>query len=250
MKYCILEIAYDDSFHGFQKQPEIRTVQGVILDKLKPLGITKIYGSSRTDAGVRSSSTIIELQYEDCYKICKIIDSINGIYVLSYAESDHFIKLRGNQTKVYVYVYPKPLEEETLKHVINELISSTLSNFSRSPDKKVILDSLDFRIGLNQTLLIFRGKSFSWNFVRIASETIIKRVEKAINDSEWNDLLNGRRRYRFKGKASNLILIKTKINLPMKKWNSSKNDYLYNKYLVLNYWLKGIGIEMNLLDFS
>lgn len=28
MKYCLLDIAYDDSFHGFQLQPDVKTVQG------------------------------------------------------------------------------------------------------------------------------------------------------------------------------------------------------------------------------
>lgn len=57
MRRIALIIAYDGSFfQGWQKQPEVRTVQGEIEKALSEIAKTKIntIGSSRTDAGVHA----------------------------------------------------------------------------------------------------------------------------------------------------------------------------------------------------
>ena len=57
MSNILLTIAYDGSgFHGWQKQPSVRTVQGVIEEALEKItGKTiQVEGTSRTDAGVHA----------------------------------------------------------------------------------------------------------------------------------------------------------------------------------------------------
>ncbi|MBP3815938.1 MAG: tRNA pseudouridine(38-40) synthase TruA [Firmicutes bacterium] len=57
MKNVLLTIEYDGSaFHGWQEQPGLRTVQGVLQDALSTvLGFdVKVNGTSRTDAGVHA----------------------------------------------------------------------------------------------------------------------------------------------------------------------------------------------------
>ena len=57
MSNILLKIAYDGSgFHGWQKQPGVRTVQGVLEEKLETVigAPVQIEGTSRTDAGVHA----------------------------------------------------------------------------------------------------------------------------------------------------------------------------------------------------
>ena len=62
-------MAYDGHlFHGFQLQPDQRTVQGTIEDALKKM--TKgqrviVQGSGRTDAGVHAVGQVIHFDYLD-----------------------------------------------------------------------------------------------------------------------------------------------------------------------------------------
>ncbi len=245
MKYCLLNIAYDDSFHGFQIQPGVRTVQGEILNALKPIGINKIVVSSRTDSGVRASSNIIELKTEDCLKVCRIVDTIEGIYVKGYRESDEYIKLRGKVIKHYLYIHPEPLDKIQLEKTIGEFMSSDYSLFSREPERKVILDKISFSIFHSYSAFIFIGRSFSWNFVRISAENIIKRSKGEIDAEEWSDLLQGKGKFRFKGKAENLILFRTDFDSGMTDYKSRKLDYLRQKEILTLYWLNGIGIDID-----
>lgn len=245
MKFCLLNIAYDDSFHGFQKQPDARTVQGEILNALRPIGIDKIVVSSRTDSHVRSCSNIIELKTDDCLKVCRIVDSIEGIFVKGYAMSDEYVKLRGKVIKHYLYIHPEPLDRIQVEKAINDFISSNYSLFSREPEKKVILDNLSFSIFPSYSAFTFVGRSFSWNFVRISVENIIKRSEGKIDDEEWSELLQGKRKFRFKGIAENLILFRTELGLEMKEYQSRKLNFLKEKEILTLYWLKGLGVDID-----
>ncbi len=244
MKYCLLNIAYDSSFHGFQVQPELRTVQGEILKALKPIGIEKVIASSRTDSNVRACSNIIEVKADDCLKVCRIVDSINGIIVRGYFASDEYVKIRGKIRKEYIYVYPSKLDYDITERAVNDYLKSNYSIFSKDPGRKVILESLTFKIFRSSTIFIFKGKSFSWNFVRISSENIVKRSEGKIGDNEWLNLLNGTKRYRYKGKGSNLILYNSEIELNMTPYHSKKIENLMNNERLILYWLKGIGVEI------
>ena len=57
MRNILLTIAYDGSrFHGWQRQPGVRTVQGILDEALERItgGPVKLEGTSRTDAGVHA----------------------------------------------------------------------------------------------------------------------------------------------------------------------------------------------------
>jgi|YelNatPaOPRAMG01_1025707.scaffolds.fasta_scaffold00397_8 tRNA pseudouridine38-40 synthase len=245
MKYCLISIAYDESFSGFQVQPNVRTVQGEIMEKLKPIGIRKVVASSRTDSHVRASSNIIEVKYNDCQKVCKIIDSIRGIVVNGYIPSDQYVKLRGKVTKHYIYIHPEPLNQHSVNKAIDDFLSSNYSLFSKEPGKKVLLDSLRFRNSRCYSTFLFIGRSFSWNFVRISAENIIKRSRGEIDDEEWSELLQGLRKYRFKGGAENLILLKSDIGSEMIKFNSKNLNRIVETEIRKLHWLEGLGIDID-----
>lgn len=253
MKYCLLNIAYDNTFYGFQVQPNVSTVQGEILKALFPIGIKKIYGSSRTDSNVRSASTVIEMECEDVSKVCKIVDSVKGVVVRGYFESDSFVNLRHSLQKEYLYIHNSQLNKKTLQKTIREFMKGNVSEFSKNPEKKVILSKISFSIKKSHSLLLFRGKSFSWNFVRIAAETIIRRSEGEIDDAEWSDLLSGSKRSRYKGNANNLILLNTRSPFKFADYRSKNLKVLRLRIFQDFYWLAGFdGVTGDLaesLDF-
>jgi tRNA pseudouridine(38-40) synthase len=240
MKYCLLNIAYDNSFFGFQLQPSVTTVQGELLKALSPIGIKKIYGSSRTDSHVRSASTIIEMECSDISKVCRIVDSVKGIVVRGYFESDKFINLRHSLEKEYLYIFNGRLNKKTMQKTIREFLKGKVSGFSRDPGRKVILSKISFSIKNSSSLLLFSGKAFSWNFVRIAAETIIRRSEGKIDDEEWTNLLSGLKRSRYKGDANNLILLSTRPPFRFKEYKSKNLKAIQARIFQDFYWLAGL----------
>ncbi len=244
MKYCLLNIAFDNTFHGFQYQPKLRTVQGELLKALSPIGIERVYGSSRTDSHVRASSSIIEVEYDDPLKVCKIVDSLEGIAVLGYFETDKFINIRKSLSKEYIYFCDKSLDRQSLMETITEFLGGKMECFSRDPAKKVVLTGIRFYVGKSFTILLFEGRSFSWNFVRISAETIIKRVEGKIPDEEWSELLSCKRRARFKGSAENLILFKTKAPFEFSQYKSRNINKIRSRIFQDFYWLVGVNAEV------
>lgn len=248
MKYCLLRIAYDNSFHGYQIQPNVLTVQGEILKALSPIGVKKIYGSSRTDSRVRSASTIIEVKHDNAVKVCKIVDSIKGIFVRGYYESNEFVSLRNSIEKEYLYAHDGKIDGNKLSETIDEFLGGNIDNFSKDPDKKVILTSITFSNRETRTLLLFRGKSFSWNFVRISAYTIIRRAEGKVSQREWKEMLSGSMKSRFKGDANNLILIRTKLPFEFNNYDSKKFRTLQSEISRDLFWFAGIEEDLGGLN--
>jgi tRNA pseudouridine38-40 synthase len=249
MKFCLINIAYDNTFFGFQLQPNVTTVQGELLKALSPIGIKKIYGSSRTDSHVRSASTIIEMECNDITKVCKIVDSVKGIIVRGYFESDEFINLRHSFEKEYLYIFNGRLNQKMVQRAIREFLKGELSGFSRDPRRKVLLSNISFSVKNTTTLFLFSGKAFSWNFVRIAAETIIRRSEGKIDDEEWSDLLSGSKRSRYKGDANNLILLNTRSPFKFNEYKSKNLKAIQARIFQDFYWLAGLdGVPVDIAE--
>jgi tRNA pseudouridine38-40 synthase len=73
-----LDIAYDGSgFYGYAKQPNVRTVQGVLEDALKPhTGGAVSYVAGRTDKGVHASSQVVSFVCDDL-DTARVLRSLN-----------------------------------------------------------------------------------------------------------------------------------------------------------------------------
>jgi len=77
-----LEIEYDGTnFHGWQIQPELRTVQGEIEDKLKTILKQKItlIGAGRTDVGVHALGQVANFKTESRLDEESILKGLNGL---------------------------------------------------------------------------------------------------------------------------------------------------------------------------
>lgn len=73
-----LDIAYDGSaFYGYAKQPNVRTVQGVLEDALEPYtGGAVTYVAGRTDKGVHASSQVVSFVCADL-DTARVLRSLN-----------------------------------------------------------------------------------------------------------------------------------------------------------------------------
>lgn len=107
-----LILAYDGSdFHGWQIQPNVRTVQGVLQDTLKKLCQDEIavYGSGRTDAGVHARGQVAHFKTTSKIPDSNLQHALNellpgSIRVYDCREVDALFHARFSaQSKMYSY---------------------------------------------------------------------------------------------------------------------------------------------------
>lgn len=76
-------IEYDGTdFHGFQKQPALRTVQGELeraVGKILRTGHCKVIGAGRTDAGVHATGQVVNFTTPDWMPSDRITVALNGV---------------------------------------------------------------------------------------------------------------------------------------------------------------------------
>ncbi|HJZ82849.1 MAG TPA: tRNA pseudouridine(38-40) synthase TruA [Pyrinomonadaceae bacterium] len=80
MNYRLL-LQYDGTdFHGWQRQDELRTVQGELTRVLALLdeGEVVVHGSGRTDAGVHAEGQVANVQLHREFEPAKLRNAING----------------------------------------------------------------------------------------------------------------------------------------------------------------------------
>lgn len=77
-----IKISYDGTdFHGYQRQPDHRTVQGEIEHALKVIGWpgNSILSAGRTDAGVHAEGQIAVVEYDWKHSSIKLQRAINSV---------------------------------------------------------------------------------------------------------------------------------------------------------------------------
>ncbi|WP_297898038.1 tRNA pseudouridine(38-40) synthase TruA [Methanobrevibacter sp.] len=113
MKKVALKIAYiGTNFHGFQRQPKHRTVEGEMIYTLKKLGYIDDLESSkfgiagRTDRGVHSIGNVISFMSEREVMVNHINNKLpDDIQIIAKAPVRYGFKPRYAQSKHYRYVF-------------------------------------------------------------------------------------------------------------------------------------------------
>ncbi len=107
-----LVIAYDGAdFHGWQRQPALRTVQGVLEDVARRVVTAPILllGASRTDAGVHARGQVAGLWFDGPIPVDGLRKAVNhrlpsDVTIVHAAEADpRFHPIRGALCKLYRY---------------------------------------------------------------------------------------------------------------------------------------------------
>lgn len=199
-------IKYDGSgFYGYQRQPDMRTVQGEIEKALKYISrgqVIETYCSGRTDAGVHAMGQVFHFETdlqiplkqwkftfnnalpEDIYLVDAelVANDFHARYFATGKEYRYYIL--NEQTpdvfkRNYVYQYSGILNREAMRkactYFIGEHDFTTFSSAKSTVKGSKIrtLESLEFNEDGNQIELIFKGNGFLYHMVRVISGVIL-----------------------------------------------------------------------------
>lgn len=183
MRRVALKIAYiGTNFHGYQRQPSYRTVEGELLKVFKELHIIEDTWKShysvagRTDKGVHSTGNVISfITDKDIH-----INQINGllpddIKIIGEARVPYGFKVRFPLTRTYTYIQPldpfqkEEIDIEKIKVAMQFFVGKhNFRNFSKRNEKNPNREIKSINLEVKDNVLIFTiiGQSFLWNMVR------------------------------------------------------------------------------------
>ena len=217
MKRTALKIGYiGTNFHGFQRQPDLRTVEEELIYHLRKLNYiddlkkSRFRIAGRTDAGVHSLGNVISFQSEKDVRINEINNSLpDDIQILASAPVRYAFKPRYAQMRQYRYVLFQDLDIDKLKQCA-EVFKGThnFTNFTKRFQKTTTRTIEDIKItkadltdyhkkefpNLHDTLspifVDIYGESFLWNMVRKMMRVFVDVATDKMSLDEVEKLLN------------------------------------------------------------
>ena len=217
MKRTALKIGYiGTNFHGFQRQPDLRTVEEELIYHLRKLNYiddlkkSRFRIAGRTDAGVHSLGNVISFQSEKEVRVNEINNSLpDDIQILASAPVRYAFKPRYAQMRQYRYMLFQDLDVEKLKECA-EVFKGThnFTNFTKRFQKTTTRTIDDIKVtkvdlndyhkkefpNLHDTIspifVDIYGESFLWNMVRKMIRVFIDFNIGKIDLDEIQNLLN------------------------------------------------------------
>ncbi len=164
------------NFHGFQYQPNVRTVTGELFKAFRSLGIdvrkAKFRCAGRTDAGVHAFGQVIALNVEKT-TFPRILNAHlpNDITVWAWSEVDEDFNPRKAKRRIYMYVLPAEKYDISAMRKACKLLIGThdFSNFTkRFGERRCVRTIYDVELRVNGGFVILEmvGNAFTWNMVR------------------------------------------------------------------------------------
>lgn len=237
-----LTMAYDGHlFHGFQVQPNQRTVQGTIEEAL--LKMTKgqrviVHGSGRTDAGVHAKGQVIHFDYpgniparnmmlalnsmmprDIVFKDSEIVDtdfhvqySTKGKWYRYIVDQHHFV---DPFKRFYTGHYPYPVDVEKMKTAAADLLGEhDFTSFAASGGQIVDKVRTIYYVNVeefpedNEIVLDFIGNGFLYNMVRIMTGALLEigNGRRPVHDLQRVIAAKDRQEVRTTAPASGLYL--------------------------------------------
>ncbi|WP_125707035.1 tRNA pseudouridine(38-40) synthase TruA [Companilactobacillus zhongbaensis] len=203
-----LTIAYDGAnFHGFQRQPKLRTVQGVLekaLTKMAKGEHIEVIGSGRTDAGVHALGQVISFEYPGEIAADNMLKAVNSLMPLDVIVKDSEIVAEdfharfGVVKKTYQYRvdcghytdpfkrfytghYPYSFEVNKIQTALDDLVGEhDFSSFAASGGvienkvRTIYQATVEYSPTNNELIFEFTGNGFLYNMVRILVATLLE----------------------------------------------------------------------------
>ena len=217
MKRTALKIGYiGTNFHGFQRQPNLRTVEEELiyhlrkLDYIDDLKASRFRIAGRTDAGVHSLGNVISFQSQKDVRVNEINNSLpDDIQILASTPVRYAFKPRYAQMRQYRYLLFQDLDIDKLKECA-EIFKGThnFTNFTKRYQKTPTRTIEDIKItkvhlddyhkkefpNLHETLspifVDIYGESFLWNMVRKIMRVFVDVATGKMTLDDVDRLLN------------------------------------------------------------
>lgn len=201
-----LKFGYDGSrFWGYQRQPDVRTVEGDIINAMKKTKMildiqeSNFGGSSRTD---RSASAIGNVAAIDTdFKKVEILQALNShvkdIYFWGIAEVEDTFNPRHARQRWYRYHLDKDLDLDMLREASGLFIGEhNFRSFCKKDDKTTvrIVDSITLARGEEFIQFDIKAQSFLWNMVRRIVSAVVKYAMGEISGEDIENALDGEQR--------------------------------------------------------
>ncbi|HEU4965586.1 MAG TPA: tRNA pseudouridine(38-40) synthase TruA [Bacilli bacterium] len=220
MRNIKLTVAYDGTnFHGFQIQPNLRTVQGVLQETLERVvgHSVSVIGSGRTDAGVHARGQVINFHTAvniplDKWPIAANVRLPDDLVVLAAEEMPSDWHARFNAkgkvyryridcghvpnvfTRHYSYHFPYPLRIESMTEAAGALVgrhdfTSFCAANTPVEDKVRLLHAVEVEVEGDSLTITCRGEGFLYNMVRIIAGTLLDVGRGKIDPEEMPAIL-------------------------------------------------------------
>ena len=201
-------IAYDGThFHGFQKQPNERTVQEEIEKTLARMNNGRsvtVFGSGRTDAGVHAMGQVIHFDYpqerplekmrfaldtqtpEDIAvrSVERVSEDFHARYHViekTYQFKVDIGKPRSPFRRFYASYFPYPIDLEKIQQALPDLLgthdfTSFCASGSSVEDKVRTIHEASVHVNetWDELTFTFRGDGFLYKMIRILVGTLLK----------------------------------------------------------------------------
>jgi len=199
-----LKFGYDGSrFWGYQRQPDVHTVEGDIIAALKRTRMVRgvresnFQSSSRTDRGASAIGNV--LAFDTDFRTNEILQALNSklgdIYFWGFAEVEDGFNPRYAKQRWYRYHLGTDLDLDTLKEVSPLFVGEhDFKTFCRKSERSTVreVDSIQLKKGKNFIYFDVKGQSFLWNMVRRIVSAIVGYAQGEISEKTISDALSGK----------------------------------------------------------
>lgn len=204
MRNIRLQLEYDGTdFHGWQRQPQVRTVQGTLEHALATLlrHPVEAWGCARTDAGVHAMNYVANFHTESDFTLARLLSGVNGclpddVVVTGVADvapdfharfsaraRRYTYRITTTPTAVwrrYAYYIHHPLDVERMRaaaqHLIGEHDFTSFTALANEANPVCVLRSLDVdpAAGPGRIDLTVESNRFLFHMVRVIAGTLME----------------------------------------------------------------------------
>ncbi|MGE4274787.1 MAG: tRNA pseudouridine(38-40) synthase TruA [Candidatus Methanomethylophilaceae archaeon] len=183
-----VRIAYrGQDFHGSQRQPGTRTVEGEVIEALLRVqeGMSEkeleLKAASRTDAGVSALGNVVSFRtrFRDDALLMDALNAVSrGVFFLAVAELPDGYGIRRALRRRYLYIHPAArLNVERMREAAAMMQGEhDFARFCRDDGKPttLLMEEVDIQVRDGLIEMRFSAPYFLWNLVRRLVAAVIK----------------------------------------------------------------------------
>lgn len=203
MKRFALKIAYlGTGFHGFQRQPGLRTVEGELIKAMKKSDVimdtktSEFAIAGRTDRGVHALGNVVAFNTSNKFKINHMNSFLpDDIRIIAFSSVSKDFNPRFARQRHYRYITPLNYGVDlNLMKKASPIFEGThnFQQFSKKSERNPIRKINTLKISSNNNFLVIDvyGESFLWKMVRKIVAVLLMIGKNQLNLLELNKLFD------------------------------------------------------------